>query len=295
MRFSNPFIRATLLAAALSTAIGAQAATDRWATPQEPFRLYGDTWYVGPHDVSAILITSPAGHILVDGGSPASAALIVQHIGQLGFKVEDIRYILNSHEHDDHAGGIAELQRLSGATVLASVKSEAVLRSGIQSPADPQYDPAFARTIPPIAHTRTVRDGETITLGPLAVTAHYTPGHTQGGVSWTWLAVENNVPVNIVYADSLTAFSSDSFRYSRNTVYPSALRDITKSIVTVAGLDCDILVSTHPEVSGLWERYANMKTQGSRAFIDRQACRTYAEGARVKLQAKLVEEAKADE
>lgn len=294
MRFSSSLVRAALLAATLLTVAGAQSATDRWATPQEPFRLYGDTWYVGPHDVSALLITSPAGHILVDGGSPASAALIVQHIRQLGFKVEDIRFILNSHEHDDHAGGIAELQRLSGAIVLASVKSEAVLRSGVQSAADPQYEPASANTIPPIAHTRTVRDGETVTLGPLAVTAHYTPGHTQGGVSWTWRAVENNVPVNIVYADSLTAFSSDNFRYSRNTVYPTALRDITHSIDTVAGLDCDILVSTHPEVSGLWERYAKLPAQGSRAFIDRNACREYAAGARVKLQNKLADEAKAD-
>jgi metallo-beta-lactamase class B len=291
MRLSTYYLRAALLAATVFTAAAVQA--DNWSTPQAPFRLYGNTWYVGPHAVSAVLITSPAGHILIDGGSPDSAAMIAQHIRQLGFKVEDIRFILNSHEHVDHAGGIAELQRWSGATVLASAKSEQVLRTGIQSKGDPQYDPASSDTIPPIAHTRVVRDGETVTLGEIAVTAHTTPGHTQGGVSWTWRAIENNVPANMVYADSLTAFSSDSFRYSRNTVYPTALRDITHSIDTVAGFDCDILVTTHPEMSDLWARYANMGAQGSRAFIDRQACRDYAGWARVKLQAKLAEEAKA--
>lgn len=279
---SKRLIQATLLATMLCAA-GAQA--DKWSTPQEPFKLYGNTWYVGPHGVSAVLITSPAGHILIDGGSVDSAAPIAAHIRQLGFRLEDVRYILNSHEHNDHAGGIAELQRLTGATVLASEKSERVLRTGIQDKGDPQYEGPDSG-IPAVAHTRVVRDGEVVTLGPLAVTAHYTPGHTQGATSWTWRAVENGVAENIVYADSLTAYTNDTFKYSHDTVYPAARAELEHSIAKVAAFDCDILVSVHPEVSDLWVR----KDKGD--FVDRNACKAYAAKGAARLKEELAEEAK---
>lgn len=276
---------ATMLAALpLSPALAAD-----WNDPQEPFALFGNTYYVGVRGLSSVLITSPAGHILIDGGSPKSPAQIVKHIAQLGFKVEDVKYILNSHEHADHAGGIAELQRLSGATVLASAEGERVLRTGKPSKGDPQYT-----DLPPmaaVANTRAIQDGDVIKLGPLAVTAHYTPGHTQGGVSWTWRASEGGKTASMVYADSLNAISAGPFRYSASTTYPQARADLEKSIATVAAFDCDVLVSAHPEGSGLWERLARQATMGNAAFIDRNACRDYANHARERLARKLAAEA----
>ncbi|MDY6949307.1 MAG: MBL fold metallo-hydrolase, partial [Pseudomonadota bacterium] len=93
---------------------------EAWNREQAPFRIFGNTYYVGPHGLSAVLITSPAGHVLIDAALPQSAPLIARHVQQLGFEMSDVKIILNSHAHYDHAGGIAELQKLSGAKVLAS-------------------------------------------------------------------------------------------------------------------------------------------------------------------------------
>ena len=265
------------------------AMANDWNTPQEPFALYGNSYYVGTRGLSAVLITSPQGHILIDGGSDKSAPQIVRNIRQLGYKVEDIRFILNSHAHFDHAGGIAALQRLSGAQVLAGSAGMPVLASGQADKGDPQFGdlPPMA----PIANVRAVRDGEVITLGPLAVTMRATPGHTRGGASWTWTALKQGKPARMVYADSLNAFGAGSFRYSGDPAYPTARADIERSIAVVAGLPCDVLVSAHPEGSDLWQRYAMRAARGHAAFIDTSACRTYADKARARLATQLAQEA----
>jgi metallo-beta-lactamase class B len=277
-------LSAFVLAASVLTATAAD-----WYAPQEPFPVYGNTYYVGTGGISAVLITSPAGHILVDAGGPEAAEQVVAHIRKLGFRVEDIRYILNSHVHQDHAGAIAELQRLSGATVLASPASVRVLESGQPDKADAQYP--NLTPIAPVARTRPVRDGETIRLGPLAVTAHFTPGHTQGGTSWTWQAEEGGRTVNVVFADSLYALAAKGYRFGGNPLYPHAAADIERSIATIEALPCDVLVSAHPELGGLWERKARQAALGDAAFIDTGACRSYAAKSRATLAQTLAAEA----
>jgi metallo-beta-lactamase class B len=277
-----------ILAAAMAASTQA-ALADNWSTPQEPFAIYGNTYYVGTHGVSSVLITSNAGHILIDGASPDSAAQIAQHIRQLGFKVEDIKYILNSHEHVDHAGGIAELQRLSGATVLSSTAGAAVLRSGQPNKADPQYTDSVAMT--PVSRVQAIDDGAVVSLGPLRVRARYTPGHTPGGVSWTWESTEAGNTASMVYADSLTAYASAPFQYRANSTYPQARADIERSIALVGSLPCDILVSAHPEFSDLWLRRDKAATLGHAAFIDRNACPAYAAKGSAWLAKTLAQEA----
>ena len=276
------------LAAAGVVACMQPAAANDWNAPQAPFALYGNTYYVGTHGLSAVLITSKQGHILIDGGSDKSAPQIARSIRQLGFRVEDIRLILNSHAHFDHAGGIAELQRLSGAEVVAGSAAVPVLRSGQADKGDPQF--GNLAPMAPVAKVRAVGDGEVIKLGPLAVTMHATPGHTRGGASWTWTATEQGKPARMVYADSLNAFAAKPFRYSGDPAYPTARADLERSIATVAGLPCDVLVSAHPEGSDLWQRYARRAALGSAAFIDNTACRTYADKARVRLATQLAQE-----
>jgi len=260
-----------------------------WEGPQDPFQLYGNSYYVGTAGLSSVLITSPAGHILIDGASPKAAVQIAAHIRQLGFKLEDIRYILTSHEHYDHVGGVAELQRLSGATVLTSPAAQAVLETGKPNKGDPQFGNLPDMT--PVASVRTVRDGESVELGPLSVKAHYTPGHTQGGVSWTWQASENGRAMNMVYADSLTAVAGPNFRYSGNALYPNAKRDVERSIARVAALPCDILVTAHPDASGLLEKQAKQKQLGNAVFVNPGACAAYADAGREKLAQTLAQEA----
>lgn len=285
-----PFKRLALSLSLICTCIHGVQAAD-WGAPQDPFPIYGGSYYVGPQGVASVLITSPKGHILIDGGTPKSAATIIEHIRRLGFKPEEIKYILVSHEHFDHAGGLAQLQRVSGATVLTSLAAKPVLESGKPNRGDPQF--GALPDIEPVENVQAVGDGDVVTVGPLAVKANYTPGHTQGGITWTWTAIEPAGAMNMVYADSLNAFGLNGFRYSGNPHYPSAKADIERSIARVATLPCDILVSAHPEASGLFERHARQANEGSTAFIDREACRRYAEAGRQRLEKTLTQEAAA--
>jgi hypothetical protein len=140
-----------------------------WNVPQRPFRLHGSTYYVGTHGLAAILITSPQGHVLIDGGLPQSAPLIRASIESLGFHMRDVKLILNSHAHYDHAGGIAELQRASGARVMASAWSAGVMRSGRSQPGDPQLTIAFG--YPAVGNVGTFAFEDTLRVGPIQVVA----------------------------------------------------------------------------------------------------------------------------
>lgn len=279
-------LSAVLFAASLVTARAGD-----WTVPQEPFAVYGNTYYVGTHTISAVLITSPAGHILIDVGAPLAPRQVVEHIRKLGFRIEDIRYILNSHAHHDHAGGIAELQKLSGATVLASPPSLEVMASGLPDKTDPQLPDLEPMT--PVSKLRVIHDGEVVRLGPLAVTAHFTPGHTKGGTSWTWQSTENGRTANMVFAESLSSISSEKVRFSDNPGYPNAKAAVEGSIATIASLKCDVLVTTHPELSGLWERKEKQPAHGNAAFIDQDACRNYAAKGRAWLAETLAKDAAA--
>lgn len=160
------FLLATLSAVAQGAAPPKCASCAAWNAPQKPFRIYGDTYYVGTHQLSSILIASNRGLVLIDGDLAESAPQIADHIRALGFRPEDIKLILNSHAHFDHAAGIATLRRLSGARVAASPWSAQVLRRGTPAPDDPQHD----LSPPPmkaIQKVDVIHDGQTLQVGPL--------------------------------------------------------------------------------------------------------------------------------
>jgi metallo-beta-lactamase class B len=260
-----------------------------WNVSQEPFRIYGNTYYVGVHGLSSILITSPQGLVLIDGDIAESAPKIVANIRSLGFRIKDVKLILNSHVHYDHAGGIAELHRLSGAPVAASKYTAHVLETGHLGPDDPQY--GSLTPIHPVAHVRVIKDGETLQVGPLALTAHFTPGHTPGGTTWTWQSCDQDHCLNMVYADSLSAVSADNFRFSNNTTYPHVIQDFEKSFATLSALPCDILLTPHPDVSNLWGRLARRDKDGDpNAFVDPTACRRLADTSREGLEKRVARE-----
>jgi len=262
-----------------------------WNTTQVPFRVYGNTYYVGVRGLSSILIASDQGHILIDGDLPESAPKIAASIRALGFRLEDVKLILNSHVHFDHAGGIAELQKLSGAEVAASVSSARVLTSGRSGPDDPQF--GQLRAIPRVNGVQVIKDGETLHIGPLEVTAHLTPGHTAGGTSWSWQSCEQQRCLNIAYVDSLTPVSSDTFLFTHNTTYPNVLKDFEHSFATVSALPCDILLTPHPDASGLWSRLERRGRGETDALVDTGACRNLADSARARLEERVAKEASA--
>lgn len=257
---------------------------------QTPFKVYGNTYYVGTQALSSILITSSAGHVLIDGTVAEAAPQIIASIRALGFKVEDIRLLLNSHPHFDHAGGLAALQRLSGAAVDASAPSARVLAAGRSGPDDPQFG-SLPRGPEPLRHVHIIKDGQTVAVGPLRLTAHLTPGHTPGGTSWTWRSCERDRCLNIVYADSLTAVSAPGFKFSDNTRYPSVMQDFASSFATLSALPCDILLTPHPEGSDTLGRLERRDGAADPdAFIDPNACRQYAASARAALEKRTAQE-----
>jgi metallo-beta-lactamase class B len=225
--------------------------------------------------------------VLIDGGLAESAPLIRANVEALGFRIGDVRMILNSHAHFDHAGGIAELQRASGATVWASPRSTPVLAAGKSGPDDPQYgvlsDYAAVRV------TKAFAFGDTLRVGTLALVPHATAGHTAGGTTWTWRSCDGARCFDMVYADSQTPVSADGFLFSRSTTYPAVLDDFARGQAALESLPCDILLTPHPGASRMWERVATDGTPTD-SLVDRGACARYARDARQALAQRLARE-----
>lgn len=260
-----------------------------WNAPQRPFRIHGNTYYVGTHGLSAVLVTSSEGHVLLDGGLPESAALVMASIRALGFRIEDVKLILNSHAHFDYAGGIAELARASRAAVAASPGSAVVLERGTSGSDDPQY--GILLPFPPVPGVRVIADGDTVRGGALELTAHFTPGHTPGGTSWSWTSCDQGRCLDLVYADSQTPVSAEGFFFTRSRSYPSVLEDFARGFAVLERLRCDVLLTPHPGASRLWERTAARDSGAAHALVDPDACRRYAATARQQLARRVASEA----
>lgn len=256
---------------------------DDYAKPAPPVRIFVNTYYVGTCGISSILITGTAGDILIDGGTEQDADLIADNIKSLGFRLSDVKILLNSHEHFDHVGGLARLQQLTGAQIFASPAAADVIRSGVAGPGDPQY--GIDKPFPAARVDRIIRDGEIVRLGNLSVIAAATPGHTPGALTWHWGSCDGGVCRQIVYADSLTPISDDSYRFSDHRAYLAAYR---ASIAKVAALDCDILLTPHPSASDLVKRFGRGKP-----LLDPEGCLKYAAGLTKQLDARLAKEAAA--
>lgn len=245
-----------------------------WNQPQDPFRIYGNTWYVGTNGLASILIETGEGLILIDGGLTQSAPLIDASIRKLGFDPQDIEAILVSHAHYDHAGGVNALQRLTGASVHTSENGVAPLSSGRPGKNDPQFvADSDHGSFPPIRNVVAVADGGSVRLGEVEVRAVYTPGHTDNGVTWTWESCALADCYSIVYADSLTAVSARGFSYGAS----GAATTMIESADRIGNLDCDILLSPHPFFFGMYDKLERM-AEGN-PFVNDLACTFYAEEA----------------
>ena len=290
-------ISALLLAAALAATPPANdltpiecSACAQWNLPRAPFLLHGQSWYVGTEGLSAVLIDSGAGLVLIDGALPQSAPLIAANIAALGFRLTDVKWILNSHPHYDHAGGIAALKRMSGARVASTARGAEALALGDAPQDDPQvgFGPKV-NAFPPVKDVIVLDDGAVVSLGGLVLSMHATPGHTPGGTTWSWLSCDAVGCRNLVYADSVTAVSAPGFRFSDDS---ERLAEFRATLDRIAALDCDLAVSAHPGPTRLFERAAARDAgQTAPAFFDDQSCRDYADFGRQWLEKRLAEEA----
>jgi metallo-beta-lactamase class B len=262
-----------------------------WNKPREPFKVYGNTYYVGTDGLSALLVTSEAGHVLFDAGLSQSAPRVVDNIRTLGFKPEDIKLILVSHGHFDHGGGVSSIQRYTGARVAASASTAQALQRGENTPDDPQF--GFGKAFngfPPVKHVETLGDQQVVRVGTTAIVAHMIPGHSPGSTAYTWESCGDGRCLDMVYADSLTSPSAPGFKYGK-----ASLELFRRSIEKMAALPCDIVLSPHPQftqVDQKLKRRAKLKGTDPDPFIDPNSCRAYAADGMKRLEARIVEESK---
>lgn len=253
---------------------------DEWDKPGPPFRIHCDTYYVGTCGISAILVTGDDGHVLIDTGTVAGTAHVLDNIRKLGFDPAEIALLLVSHEHFDHVAGTAMVQELSGARLVATGPAAEVLATGLPAEDDPQFGVTDA--FPAARVDETIGAVEFVKQGNLSFMQMPTPGHTPGASSWQWISCEDGECVTIVYADSMSPISADGYKFSDHR---ELLDNYRRGIAYLADSDCDMLLTPHPSASGMRKRLEN----GS--LLDKDACRTYAEAIGKRLDARLAKEA----
>ena len=250
--------------------------------PAEPFRIAGNLYYVGATDASAFLITGPEGHIVLDGGYPTTAPLIIASIEKLGFDIKDVRVLLNSEPHPDHAGGLGVLQQESGAELWASEASAITLASGGDDP-----DGVLPLRVlvwlgvmgyPKMRVDHQFKDGDTVRLGPLALTAHITGGHTRGCTSWSFDVRDGERVLHVVSACDLGRLAT--------TQYAEQEADLERSFALLRSLPVDIWVTCHAR---WWGRYRKFVASGTaqdpvEPFIDPAGYRAYIDAAEAELR-----------
>ena len=245
--------------------------------PAEPFRIAGNFYYVGATDAAAFLITGPEGHVVLDGGYPTTARLIMASIAKLGFDIKDVKVLLNSEPHPDHGGGLPVLQQASGAQLWASEASAGVLASGGDDPdmALPLRVLTWIGLIgyPPARVDHRFRDGDTIRVGPIAITAHVTGGHTRGCTSWSFPARDGDRVLNVVSACDLGVMAGMR--------YPEQGADLERSFRVLRSLPADIWVTCHARSWGRYRKFVASATAKNPVdpFIDPDGYRGYLDKA----------------
>lgn len=257
----------------------AYTSPDAWRQPIAPVRIADHTWQVGTAGISALLVKTDDGALLIDGGLPQTAEMLLAHMRALGVAPGDLKVILASHAHGDHAGSLAAIKRATGAQVVNNAESAVMMANGGSN------DIHFGDDIlyPPVQTDRVIHDGEVVALGELRLTAHFVPGHTPGSIAWTWDDTHDGKPLRIAYVDSLTA---PGYQLVGNPRYPHIIDDFHRSFATVRALPCDILLTPHADASG-WN-FAD----AVHPHPDAMTCRAYADQAERRLQAQIDTESK---
>ena len=275
------FVTASLASAAepLLPQSGRYETEDTWRQPVAPFQLADHTWYIGTQGLTALLIRTPQGAVLIDGGLAQASDMLLQRMHELGLQPQDLKLILHSHAHIDHVGPLAAIRRATGARLVTNAESAALLARG----GSDDLNFGDGMLYPPVQADRLVMDGEAVELGSLRFVPHFTPGHTPGSLSWTWTDTRDGKPLQIAYADSLSA---PGYRLIDNPRYPHIIDDYRRSFDVVRRLPCDLLITPHPDASG-WTPQ-NTAAPHSAPIT----CRAYADKAEAKLDAQLAAQRK---
>lgn len=232
-----------------------------WTQPLKPFRIAGGIYYVGTKGLAAYLLVGKQGAVLLDGTSEANAALVERNIQAVGTPLRAVKVLLTNHAHDDHVGALARIKRDTGASLVASRGDAWALAHGA-----PRGDTEYGvRRFPPVRVDRTVRDGDTVAVGDLVLTAHLTPGHTPGCTSWSTTVWENGRRRQVLFVCSLTVAGNVLVG---NRSYPDIVPDFRGSFAKLAAMKADIVLTGHPEAADVLGREIRREAGDADAFID---------------------------
>jgi metallo-beta-lactamase class B len=260
-----------LLSAGLAHA-QADPTSRSWNQPVEPYRIAGNLYYVGASDITSFLISTPAGLILIDGGFAETVPIIRENVRKLGFRMEDVKILLNSHAHFDHAGGLAELKKIAGVGLVASAEDAALLARGGRG--DHVFDDQFPYE--PVTADRILTDGYEVALGGTTLIAHLTPGHTKGCTTWTMKVKEGGKSYDVVFVCSTSILPGA--KLIDNPKYPKVAEDFAKTFQTLKSLPCDIFLAPHASFyNGLDKAERLRKGATKNPFIDPKGYKAYLE------------------
>jgi len=230
-----------------------------------PHLVVGNIYYVGTRTLSAYLITTPAGHILLNSTYERNVRTIAASVAQLGFVFTDVKILLGTHAHGDHQEGDALVKELTGAQVMAMAEDVPALR-------------AIAPGGKPHPVDRVLRDGETVTLGGTSLVAHLTAGHTRGCTTWTMKAADSGRSYDVVFACSYRAPAD---------VTPAIEAEFARTFKVIRGLPCDVPLGDHPAQYDMAAKFARLKPGAPNPFIDPANCWGEAEIQEAMLKAQL--------
>jgi metallo-beta-lactamase class B len=259
-----------------------------WNQPVKPFRIIGNIYYVGASDVTSYLIATPAGHILLDSGFAETVPQIKQNIAALGFRLADVKILINSHAHYDHAGGLAELKELTRAKLLASEADASLLANGGKD--DPNFGDRFAYA--PVKVDQTLRDGEVVKLGDTMLTAHLTPGHTKGCTTWTMNVTDNGKTYQVVFVGSASA---PGYRLIDNVKHPNIVADYRQTFRRMQKLSPDVFLASHGIFFGLQKKMElSARHPKQNPFVDPNGYKDFVKRTEKQFRAQLSDQQKAN-
>jgi metallo-beta-lactamase class B len=232
-----------------------------WTRPTEPFEIFDDVYWVGTEGLAAYLFSTPDGLILLDVGMPQNAELVEASIRKLGFEVEDVRYLLNSHAHLDHSGGLARLKAASGAQLVASAGDRYALENGVY----PGWESRTDLNFPAVDVDRVIGDGDTVSLGGVTLTANLTPGHSPGCTSWSFAARDRGREYRaLVFCSASVALN----RLVPDPQYPGIVDDYRDTFRRMKKMQVDAYLAPHPEQFGLAAKRARVAEGEMNPFVD---------------------------
>jgi metallo-beta-lactamase class B len=261
---------------------GGQQQPASWTTAVAPFQIVGNAdgavYYVGSKGLSAYLITSPQGAVLLDGTLAENAPLIERNIEAVGLPLHAVKLLISDHAHNDHVGALARIKKDTGAPFAASAGDRWALEHG-QPRGQTDYTPTGWA---PIAVDRVVHDDDTVRVGSMTLTAHLTPGHTPGCTSWSTTVREGGRPVDVLFLCSITVAGNVLLG---NAVYPRIASDYDATFAKLAGMRADVVLTSHPEVADVLGRQARHQAGRPNPFIDPGALQAIVVAARGEFEA----------